>query len=317
MIHIGISGWRYEGWRGGFYPEGLPQRRELEYAASRLPSIEINGSFYSLQRPEYYEAWYRETPPGFVFSVKGSRYITHVRRLKDVQTPLANFYASGLFNLREKLGPFLWRFPPSLRYDPARFEAFFAMLPRDMEAALSLARQRSEWMKGRVRLAVDEHRPLRHAVEIRHESFVDESFIDLLRRYDIAWVVADAAGKWPFHEDVTSDFVYIRLHGETELYSSGYDDASLDRWAERIAAWAAGGEPRGALKISSSRAAPRNSRDVYCYFDNDYKVRAPFDAQTLMRKLGLRWEAAEVKVDAPVRRRSPRTKAEEAARPPA
>jgi len=313
MIRIGISGWRYEGWRGGFYPEGLPQRRELEYAASLLPTIEINGSFYSLQRPEYFDEWYRETPRGFLFAVKGGRYITHVRRLRDVETPLANFYASGLFNLREKLGPFLWQFPPSLRYDPERFEAFFASLPRDTEAALAMAKRHSDWMKDRTQLKVDEHRALRHAIEVRHESFVDPSFVDMLRRHELAWVIADAAGKWPYKEDVTADFVYIRLHGETELYSSGYDDTSLERWAGRIRDWADGREPADAQRIGS--AAPTGTpRDIYCYFDNDYKVRAPFDAQSLMRKLDVRWDAPEVRIDPPRRRRT-RTAASDAPRP--
>lgn len=303
MIRIGISGWRYEGWRGGFYPEGLPQRRELAYAASRLPSIEINGSFYSLQRPEYYEAWYRETPPGFVFSVKGNRYISHVRRLRDVETPLANTFASGVFRLREKLGPFLWQFPPNLRYDRERFEAFFRMLPRDTEQAVALARRSSDWMKDRADWSVDEHRPLRHAVEVRHESFVDPSFVELLHGHDIAWVIADTAGKWPYKEDITADFVYIRLHGETELYASGYDEASLERWAARIRAWASGGEPPDAVKIAPEASPERRDRDVYCYFDNDYKVRAPFDAQTLMRILGLSWNPESVEPTAPRRSR--------------
>ena len=293
MIRIGISGWRYEGWRGNFYPDDLPQRRELEYASSLLPSIELNGSFYSLQRPEYFDAWYRETPPQFMFSVKGGRYITHVRRLRDVEAPLANFYASGLFNLRDKLGPCLWQFPPSMKYDPDRFESFLAMLPRDSEAALVMARGHSDWMKERVHLAVDANRPLRHAIEVRHQSFVDESFIEMLRRHDVAWVIADTAGKWPYKEDVTADFIYIRLHGETELYASGYDDASLDRWATRIRAWADGDEPKDADRIGKA-ATPARHRDVYCYFDNDYKVRAPFDAQTLMRKLGVKWDAPKL-----------------------
>ena len=135
MIRVGISGWRYAPWRDVFYPEGLPQRRELEFAACRFPTLEINGSFYSLQRPEYYRDWYDATPPGFVFAVKGSRYITHMLRLKGVDQALANFYASGLFNLRDKLGPFLWQFPPMFRFDAARLEAFFSRLPRNTEDA--------------------------------------------------------------------------------------------------------------------------------------------------------------------------------------
>jgi uncharacterized protein YecE (DUF72 family) len=286
-IRIGISGWRYGGWRGVFYPEGLPQRRELEYASRRLRSIEINGTFYSLQRPEHFQDWYDATPPGFVFAVKGSRFISHMKRLKDVERPLANFLASGLFNLREKTGPFLWQFPPQFRFDADRLEAFFEMLPRDAESALALARRRDARVKGRCRLAIDCNRKLRHAIEIRHESFLDPAFPALLRKHGIALVVADTAGKWPFVEDVTADFVYVRLHGDEVLYASGYSDAALDLWAERIRAWSAGGERPGAQKIAGDAPARRASRDVYCYFDNDAKVKAPFDAMRLIAKLGL------------------------------
>lgn len=286
-IRIGISGWRYAGWRGVFYPKDLAQRRELEYASRALPSIEINGSFYSLQRPQSYARWYRETPDDFVFSVKGSRFITHILRLRDIEKPLANFLASGLFCLRHKLGPFLWQFPPNFRFDPALLEAFFKLLPRDAEQALALARRRDQRMKGRAKLSIDRNRKLRHAIEIRHESFVDKSFVELLRRYDVALVVADTAGKWPLREDVTADFVYIRLHGDVEIYSSGYTEEALDRWADRIQAWSTGSEPRDARRISPEVAPSRRARDVYCYFDNDVKVKAPFDAQKLIEKLGL------------------------------
>ena len=287
QIRIGISGWRYAGWRGVFYPPGLPQRRELEFASRAVPTIEINGSFYSLQRPECYESWYHETPEDFVFAVKGGRYITHMLKLRNAQTALANFFASGIFNLRDKLGPFLWQLPPNLGFHPEPFEAFLAMLPRDTEQALRLARRRDARMHGRSRLAIDAVRPLRHAVEIRHDTFLDQRFIDILRRHQIALVVADTAGKWPLREDVTADFVYIRLHGEEELYRSGYREGSLDDWARRIRAWSEGREPDDARLIGSTRAAKRTRRDVYCYFDNDAKVHAPFDARRLMQKLSL------------------------------
>ena len=286
-IRIGISGWRYEPWRGVFYPTALAQRRELEFASRAFPTIEINGSFYSLQHPASYESWYRETPPGFIFAIKGGRYITHLLRLRNADRALANFFASGIFNLREKIGPFLWQFPPQFRYDEERFETFFRMLPRNLGDALCLARRRDARMKGRCRLAIHDKLRLRHAVEIRHESFVDERFVAQLRRHEIALVVADTAGKWPYFEDVTADFMYLRLHGDAELYVSGYTDAALERWAERIRAWAAGGEPNDARRISVQPASKRRSRDIYCYFDNDVKVRAPVDAHTLMRKLGL------------------------------
>jgi len=291
-MHIGISGWRYEPWRGVFYPEGLAQHRELEYASRRFPTLEINGTFYSLQRPAHFQDWYDATPPGFVFAVKGSRFISHMKRLKDVEKPLANFFASGIFNLRDKLGPFLWQFPPSFRFEPGRLAAFFELLPRDLESALRLARRRDERVKGRSRLAIDANRALRHAIEIRHESFLVPEFVALLRTHNIALVVADTAGKWPLVEDVTADFMYLRLHGDKVLYASGYSDAALDLWAERIRAWSAGGERDSAQKISRQAPARRRNRDVYCYFDNDMKVKAPFDALRLMARLGLGDEPA-------------------------
>lgn len=285
-VYIGISGWRYPPWRGVFYPPKLTQAHELEFASRALPSIEINGSFYALQRPESYAAWYEVTPPGFVFSVKGNRYITHMLRLKDIEKPLANVFASGVFNLREKLGPFLWQFPPSFRFDPDRIERFFQLLPQDTAQALQLARRRDDMMKGRSCLEIDQNRPLRHAMEIRHSSFIDPAFVQLLRKYHVALVVADTAGKWPYCEDVTADFLYLRLHGDKELYASGYSETALDRWAKRIRAWREGGEPDDAQRIAAS-SIPLKSRDLYCYFDNDIKVRAPFDARSLIDKLGL------------------------------
>jgi uncharacterized protein YecE (DUF72 family) len=295
MIRIGISGWRYAPWRGAFYPRDLPQRAELQYASRHFSTIEINGSFYSLQRPESYSQWYDETPDGFVFSLKGGRYITHMLRLREVEEPLANFLASGVFNLREKLGPILWQFPPNLKYERERVERFFRLLPRDTESARALARRRSAWMKGRVRLAIDAHRPLRHAVEVRHESFRDPSFIDLLREQRIALVIAETAGEWPMAQDVTADFIYMRLHGDKELYRSGYSDRALSRWAQRIRAWHEGSEPSDADKSSAAKPPSQEPREVYCYFDNtDVKLRAPVDAQSLMRKLGIEWHGGKV-----------------------
>ncbi|MDB5906736.1 MAG: hypothetical protein JWP34_850 [Massilia sp.] len=286
-IRIGISGWRYPPWRGGFYPPGLTQHRELEYASRAVPSIELNGSFYSLQRPESYAEWHDETPDDFVFSVKGNRFITHTLRLREVEGALANMLASGVLNLREKLGPFLWQFPPNFKFDPERMEHFLSLLPHDTEQALELARKHEPRMKGRTALEIDKKRKLRHAVEIRHESFADEAFIEMLRKYKVALVVADTAGKWPYIEDVTADFMYLRLHGDKELYASGYTEEALDRWAARIRAWADGGQPEDAHLVSSKAPAQRKSREVFCYFDNDVKVRAPFDARRLIDKLGL------------------------------
>ena len=281
MIRIGISGWRYEPWRSVFYPEGLPQRRELEFASRHFPTVEINGSFYSLQRPEYYEEWSAQTPRGFVFAVKGSRYITHLLRLKEIDKPLANFFASGLLALEEKLGPFLWQFPPMFPLKADRLEAFFEKLPRTTTEALSLARKRDGRMKGRSRLKIGADRPLRHAVEVRHKSFIDPAFVSLLRKHRIGLVVADTAGKWPKMLDVTSDFVYLRLHGDVQIYKSGYSDRALDEWSALIRRW------------------DRAGRDVYAYFDNDMKVKAPFDALGLMRRLGLEWTPARVNAEDP------------------
>jgi uncharacterized protein YecE (DUF72 family) len=284
---IGISGWRYKPWRGRFYPPGLAQRRELAFASRMLSTIELNGSFYSLQRPESYQAWHDETPDDFVFAVKVSRYITHMLRLKDVRIPLANFLASGLFALRSKLGPILWQFPPNLPYDPERLEAFLSLLPGDTRAALALARAHDERLEGRTWLKPPARRRMRHAVEVRHRSFIDPGFIAMLRRYKIALVVADTAGRWPLIEDLTADFVYLRLHGDKELYASGYEDAALDRWAERIDAWRRGRQVNDARRASPQPAPRRARRDVFCYFDNDIKVHAPYDAAHLATRLGV------------------------------
>lgn len=285
MIYIGISGWTYAPWRGVFYPDDLVQKKELSYASRQFPSIEINGTHYSLQRPKSFLHWYDETPEGFLFSVKGSRYITHMKRLKDIDTPLANFFASGVLALREKLGPFLWQFPPNFQFDAQVLEAFFAKLPRTTNAALRLAKGHN-MVADRVWLESAPDRPLRHCIEIRHQSFMVPEFFALLRRHDIAFVFADTAGKWPYVEDLTSDFVYLRLHGDEELYVSGYSDSALDRWAKRIHRWSQGGQIQKAKLITSRREAPSaESRDVYVYFDNDVKVRAPADAKELRRKL--------------------------------
>jgi uncharacterized protein YecE (DUF72 family) len=286
-IRIGISGWRYPRWRGTFYPPRWPQARELDYASRRLASVEINGSFYSLQDPQSYGAWYDATPADFVFAVKGGRFITHMKRLANVETPLANFFASGVLRLRDKLGPILWQLPPSFRFDADRLAAFFHLLPRDTHAAAALARRHDHRVDGRAFTRVIERRPLRHALEVRHESFRDPRFVALLRRHRIGLVVADTAGRWPFIEDVTADFVYVRLHGDIELYVSGYTDAALATWAARVRAWTRGRSPRGARLLAPAAPHRRSGRDVFVYFDNDVKVRAPFDAMALAHRLGL------------------------------
>jgi uncharacterized protein YecE (DUF72 family) len=266
-VRVGISGWTYPPWRGVFYPKGLPHRAELSYAADRLSTIEINGSFYSLQRPTSYRSWHDQTPDDFLFSVKGGRFITHMKKLTDPEVTLANFFASGVLALRAKLGPILWQLPPNFGFDPQRLTAFFAHLPRSTGEAAWLARHHDERLKDRALTDTDADRPLRHAMEVRHDSFKTAAFTDLLRENHIAVVVADTAGKWPLIREVTADFAYVRLHGDKELYTSGYSDEALDSWASYIRGWDATGH------------------DVYIYFDNDVKVRAPFDAMALAAKL--------------------------------
>ena len=269
-IRIGTSGWRYPPWRGVFYPPGLPQRRELEHLSRRMNAVEINGSFYSLQRPERYRAWFDETPENFLFAVKGGRFITHMKQLRDVETALANFYASGVLALGAKLGPFLWQLPPRLRFDPDRLTNFFTLLPRTTTDAAQLAAKHDDKLKGAAYLEPGPRKPLQHALEVRHPSFAEPAAKELLRKHRIALVTADTAGKWPFLEDQTADFAYVRLHGDEELYVSGYSDQALRTWADKIRTWHDGGK-----------------RDVHVYFDNDVKVEAPRNAETLADLLGV------------------------------
>lgn len=281
---IGISGWRYAGWRKKFYPADLPQRQELEYAANTFNTIEINGSFYSLQLPSSYQRWHNETPDGFLFAVKGPRFITHMKKLRDVHAPLANFFASGVLALRAKLGPILWQLPPNLGFDAQRMEDFFALLPRRTDEAAELGRHHNDKLKARAFLKVDKPRVIRHVVEVRHATFMVPEFFMLLRQHDIAFVFADTAGKFPYAEDLTADLVYCRLHGAEKLYVSGYTDSALDWWAARIRKWREGKQPRDAKLISSERGDGK-TRDVFVYFDNDAKVHAPFDAIALASRL--------------------------------
>jgi uncharacterized protein YecE (DUF72 family) len=289
-IRIGISGWRYAGWRGKFYPKDLPQHRELEFAGRTFNSVEINGSFYSLQLPSSYKRWYDATPRDFVFAVKGGRFITHMKKLRDVETPLANFFASGLLGLREKLGPILWQLPPSLGFDATRLDDFFELLPRNTRDAARLAKKHDDKLKAPAFTKIDISRPLRYALEIRHRTFMTPKFFELLRKQNVAFVFADTAGKFPYAEDLTADFVYIRLHGAEKLYVSGYNDRALDWWANRIEYWRKGRQPRDAKLIApvkSDNCRSGSDRDVFVYFDNDAKVHAPFDAIRLSKRLGL------------------------------
>jgi uncharacterized protein YecE (DUF72 family) len=266
-IRIGISGWTYAPWRGVFFPKGLAHRRELEYASRKLSSIEINGTFYSLMRPENYAAWFDATPEDFMFSVKGPRFITHIRRLREPRVPLANFFASGVLRFGRKLGPLLWQLPPSFKYDERRVGEFLEMLPRTTGEAAKLARRHDFRLTGRSWMRPDEDLPLRHALEVRHASFKNAGFLELLRAQGVALVTADTAGKWPYFDAQTADFRYARLHGDEVLYTSGYTPSALREWAGRVSAWSRGG------------------RDVFVYFDNDVKVRAPFDAMSLANLL--------------------------------
>jgi uncharacterized protein YecE (DUF72 family) len=268
-VRIGTSGWLYPPWRGQFYPPKLPHRRELEYLSSTLNSVEINGTFYSLQRPSSFRSWYEQTPADFTFAVKGPRFVTHMKKLNDVATPLANFFASGVLALREKQGPVLWQLPPNLGFNADRLAAFFALLPRSTGEAAWLARRHDERMTDRSLTDTDADRPLRHALEVRHQTFVTPAFTALLREHHIALVIADTAGRWPLIREVTTDLVYVRLHGDVELYTSGYTEEALDRWAADIRSWRAGG------------------LDVQVHFDNDVKVHAPFDAISLSERVGL------------------------------
>jgi uncharacterized protein YecE (DUF72 family) len=282
-IRVGISGWTYAPWRGVFFPKGLASRKELAYAAATFRTIEINGTFYRLQRPSSFATWVEQTPGDFVFAVKGPRFITHMRRLREPEKPLANFFASGVLRLGAKLGPILWQFPPNFQFDPELMRQFVEMLPHDTDAALKLARLHEDRLKGNVWLSVDSRRAIRHAIEIRHESFRNSAFVDMLRDHRIALVCADTV-KWPRLMDVTSDFVYCRLHGSRELYRTGYDDTDLDCWSARVRNWAAGKRVDG--DFAGRAKGTGGPHDVFVYFDNTDKLRAPEDARGVMRRLG-------------------------------
>jgi len=267
-VRIGTSGWAYRSWRGDFYPRGLRQRDELAYIAQHMNSVELNGSFYSLQRASSYRSWCAQTPDDFVFAVKGSRYVTHLKRLRDVDQALANLFASGVLELRHKLGPVLWQLPERIGFDPALLSDFFAILPRTTGEAATLASKHDARVKEPVVEAyVDQ--PIAHVLEVRGAGFGSEAFLELLREHGIGLVVADSAGRWPMLDGVTSDVVYVRLHGEHVLYHGGYDADSLARWADRVVEW--------------SRRA-----DVHVYFDNDADGRAPYDAVALIEEVGRR-----------------------------
>jgi uncharacterized protein YecE (DUF72 family) len=266
-MRVGISGWNYEGWRGPFYPKALPHKKELYFASHQFATIEVNGSFYSLQTPSTYKNWYESSPAGFIFSIKAPRFITHIKRLKNAEAPLANFFASGLFELKEKLGPILWQLPPRFLFNADVMENFLSLLPMDLKSASRLAAGADHHLKTPPCLTIDKNRTLRHAMEVRHKSFCNDEFIKLLRSFNVALVMSEGRKEWPKVEAVTANFIYARLHGDKEVYVSGYGPKALDNWASRLKRLCAG------------------KRDIYVYFDNDVKVRAPFDAMALANRL--------------------------------
>ena len=265
---VGMAGWVYPDWRGTFYPEGTTQKNELAYASTHVTSIELNGSFYSLQKPSSWASWRDATPPEFVFSVKAPRFITHIRKLENVREPIANFFASGILSLGDKLGVVMWQLPPSLGFDAALVEEFLAHLPHTTTEAVTLARERGARMTGKEHVETDAERPVRHALEVRNHSFDTPEFVALLEKYRVAAVLGENAGKWPMLDVTTSDFHYVRLHADEVMREGGvYDDAAIEEWAQRIEGWCASG------------------LDAYVYFDNDTKVRAPIDAMSLIERL--------------------------------
>jgi uncharacterized protein YecE (DUF72 family) len=260
-IRIGLSGWSYKEWHGDFYPDGLPPHDELSYAAERFPTLEINRTFYSLVKPKTMRAWYEATPYDHRFSVKGSRFITHNKKLGDIEQPMERFIESGLADLKHKLGPILWQLGSNLRFNPDRVEHFFAHLPRKLGV-----------------------RRLRHVLEPRHESFFVPEMARLARDHGVALALSHSS-KWPYTEELTAGLVYIRFHGPKTLYSSAYSRQELERWAERIETWAHGSEPHDARRITHLEPPRRKGRDVYVYFDNDSGGHAPRQATELINLL--------------------------------
>ena len=287
-IRTGISGWRYAPWRGVFYPPALPQRRELEFASSQLTSIEINGSFYALQKPENFVAWAAETPDDFVFSVKGPRFVTHMKKLRRRAGAGRQLLRQRRARARAeaRTGPVAAAAEPRVPPGPAR-RVLRPPAAHHGRRGRSWPTEHDERLDDRAWTTTDADRPLRHVLEVRHASFEDPAFVELLRAHGIGLVVADAAGRWPVIEDVTSDLVYVRLHGETELYASGYDDDALDRWATKIRSVGVRRRTGGRANAVGGPSQPVAERDVFVYFDNDLKVRAPYDSMALAARLGL------------------------------
>jgi uncharacterized protein YecE (DUF72 family) len=260
MIRVGIGGWVFKPWRGEFYPEGLPQARELDYASRKLTAIEINGTFYSTQKPESFRKWAAETPDDFVFSLKAPRFATHRRVLAEAGESIERFFSSGVTELKGKLGPILWQFHPGKKFEPDDFGAFLALLPRRLDG-----------------------KPIRHAVEVRHESFLAPAFIALLREFSVAPVLVESE-KHPLIADVTSDFIYARLQRTSEKEKTGYSVRALDAWAKRAQTFADGGAPDDLATIAPASPEPAR-RDVFIYMISGAKVRAPAAAMALIERL--------------------------------
>lgn len=259
-IRVGVGGWTYEPWRGTFYPGDLPQKRELEYASRRLTSIEINGTYYGSQKPATFAKWHDETPEDFVFSLKAPRYAMNRTVLAEAGSTIARFFASGVAELKDKLGPINWQFLPTKKFDPADFEAFLKLLPREASG-----------------------RALRHVVEVRHDSFRTPDFIALVRQYEVGVVIAGDS-KYPQIADATAPFAYLRIMGTTAAEESGYSDAALGDWASRARALAGGAIP-GGLQCVLPPNADGVQRDVYLYVISGHKVHNPAAAASLIRRL--------------------------------
>lgn len=269
---VGTSGYDYRTWRGSFYPPDVPRRHWLAFASRVFNSIELNGTFYSLKSPAVFQRWASEVPDrGFVFAIKGGRFITHNLKLRNCETALGNFFASGILSLGRKTGPFLWQLPATYRFEAERLDSFIRSLPRSSTDAEAVARQHDHRLERGALVDAAEPVRYRHAFEVRHPSYFCDEFYELLGAHDCALVVADTAGKFAYSEAITTDFVYVRLHGSTAIYASDYDDAELESWSSKIRRWMRGG----------------NGRAAYVYFDNDAKVHAPHNAMQLAGLLGL------------------------------
>lgn len=282
-VRIGVSGWNYDEWKGNFYPEGLPENVRLGHAASVFDTIEVNGTFYGLADPGTCRAWREAVPDHVELAIKGSRYITHMKRMGEPETPLANFFASGILEIGPNLGPVLWQLPARHRFDAERLDRFLALLPKNTIEAAELARGHDNRVEDAAYGNGSRHR-MRHVLEVRHQSFLNEEAVEILRSHGVALCFSHSA-EWPYIEEITAGFVYLRLHGPRLLYASEYSEGELRVWAQRIEAWRGGGEPGDAARITEQEPPERRERDVYVYFDNTAHGYAPADAIRLTRLL--------------------------------